>query len=92
MRGAWDGLVEELRDRIGAAGVTPAGQVQILAELLTAVGWSLARPGLAEDRASLEAHLTTQGDLASLLILQGQILQEWIAEGAAPPDGDRPTP
>ncbi len=92
MRGARDGLVEELRDRITAAGLIPAEQVQVLAELLTAIGWRLAGPGLAEDRATLEARVTAQGDFASALILQGQILQEWLAEGGSPPTGIAPPP
>jgi hypothetical protein len=71
-------LVTDLRARIAAARLSPPDQVRALAELLAAVGWALAEPGLSGDRRALEAALTSRGDLASALILQGAVLQEWI--------------
>ncbi len=74
-------LVADLTTRMREARLDPTDQVRVLAALLTDVGWILAQPGLAGDRATLEAQLARRGDLASALILQGAILREWVDDG-----------
>jgi hypothetical protein len=71
-------LARELLGRVAAAGLAPRDQVRALAKLVSAVGWQLAQPGMSGDIRELEAALATRGDLASALILQGTVLEEWV--------------
>ncbi len=77
-----ENLVEDLQARIDQAGLGPADSVRVLAALLKAIGWQLATPDLPRDRGALEVQLLESGNLASALILQGQILLEWAEETA----------
>ena len=72
-------LAMNLQVRLEGSGLTPTDQVRVLAKLISGIGWRLAQPGLSRGRRELEEALALRGDLAAALILQGTVLEEWVA-------------